>query len=561
MILLSFNRIVFIAFLLLFSCLSLAEDCIVVFGMSETNYRPYSWVEEDETVHGLNIDLIDRLTTRAGCELIVKVLRWNELLVAFNNFEVDTIATSLSPYTDTIKGNDLLQIPITTMFYGNFYVRKNSVDIKSVDDLYGKKVVVLKGSTSHDHARHHLIKKYAVEIVEYDTTEDAILALSSGHGDVGLFSMTAARNAVESENINNLKLSGAAFLPASYGFIFHKEKQNVFYLLNEQLELVFGMQDYSDNVNSWSKEYNSIDETRRQFFIVLVLILLIVLIVVAYNYILDVKVEDRTKKLNVEIEHRKTLEKEKSLMKEQSMSIAKLAALGEMASCVAHEINNPTALIIHNVSFLKRKTSALLSMIPDTKDKAVIFYQIEDTYNIIDDSLKRTVKSINQLKRVGNNCSEQVEDTDLCKGFKTALELTNFYVSKYTCNLIVNIPEQECRVFCVENTVEQIVINLLQNACHALLNSDGIIKCGITSDIVDGVNYYKLYVNDTGVGISESDIGCIFKPFYTTRKDRGGTGLGLSIVKRLVKDNDAIIDCRSVEGEGTCVSVYFKAIK
>lgn len=555
------NRIILSAILWCFSSFSFADECIVTLGVSETDYRPYSWVDEKRGAQGLNIELMSSLASESSCELKIKVFKWNELLLAFKNNEIDTLVTSLSPFADTVKGHDLLQIPITTMFYGNFYVRKDSPAVESEEDLYNKEVVVLEGSTSNDYARNRLMKKYNVKIMSYRSTEEAIKALSEGKGDAGIFSLTAVRNAVDSEHVRNLKLSGAAFLPASYGFIFHRENIDLFLKLKENLGFAFGIENYSEKVSMWSKAYNSIDESHRSFLIFTIAFILIFLSIISYNYILETKVQDRTRELNLEIEHRKALEKEHFLIKEQSMSIAKLAALGEMASCVAHEINNPTALIVHNISFIRRRFFNLASMVSENSEKAAIISQVENNYRIIEDSLNRTIKSIEQLKKIGGDYCDSRKAVDICASLRTALELTKYYIGKYTSNLVVNIPDEKCYIFCSENTVEQIAINLIQNACHALNSQDDVIECGIAIRNSEGKEYYSFYVNDTGVGISEPGLKLIFKPFYTSRRRQGGTGLGLSIVSRLVKENDAKIEVVSSAGKGTSISVLFKKIK
>lgn len=550
-------RLIFLLCLILYPCFSFAEKCAVILGVSETPYSPYSWIGEDHTVHGLNIDLMNRLTSRAKCDLKIKILSWDELLKAFSNNEVDTIATSLSPYIDSAKGKDLLLIPITTTFYGNFYVRNDGVEIKSLDELYYKNVLVLKGSTSHDYARNFLQKRYGIDIIPFNTTEEAIIALSEGKGDVGLFSITAVRNTVDAENIKNLKLSGATFLPASYGFIFKKDNEKMYSKLNKQLGFVVGMNDYSQHVNSWSNKFNSIDDKVRVFVFLMVVILIVMLLVSSLNYALNKMVKERTRQLNLEVESNKLLELEKLTMQEQSMSIGKLAALGEMASCVAHEINNPTALVIHNFSSIKRKVLKLASMVSESNKKDALISEIECVYSIIDDSLKRTINSIDQLKRLGGNDSTPDEVVDLRDCLSSAIELVKHYVNMFTPNLIIR-NEVECRVICKKHSIEQIIINLVQNACHSLVDNKGFIECGVKSSVIDGKVFFELYVKDNGCGIPDCEKELIFKPFYTTRKNTGGTGLGLSIVKRLVQENNAVMILNSSEGNGTTVSIIFE---
>jgi len=544
----------------LFPSVGNASDCDIILGVSKTTYIPYSWIEHDGSIHGLNIDLLKKLSLQAGCKLKIKTYPWNDLLQAFRIGDVDTIATSLSPYSNSIKGDDLLQIPITTTFYGNFYVRNNDKEIRTNEDLINKSVVVLKGSTSYDYAVNTLKREYGVKIISYNSTEEAVKALSEGIGDVGIFSITAVRNVVDSQDVSNLKLSGAAFLPASYGFLFQKKNIEKFSLLERQMGFMVDSNSFPKRVNLWSKKYNSIDSSIRLFMVVIVLIVLITFLVLVWNYLLDSKVKDRTERLNSEIEHRKKLEIDKSLMQEHAMSIAKLAALGELAASVAHEINNPTALIIHNFSSVKRKVSKLINIYENPSEKINILNQLDETYKIIDDSLKRIVNSVDELKSVGSNSSGADKLVDLCICLKSSIELNRYYINRYTNNFVINCPQSKCMIFCKNNSIEQILINLIQNSCQALNSKSDVIECGIVESTIDGKLYFKLYVKDTGCGISAEKLEFVFKPFYTTKVDQGGTGLGLPIVSRIVKENNAFIRLESKEGEGTCVNVYFLAV-
>ena len=105
------------------------------------------------------------------------------------------------------------------------------------------------------------------------------------------------------------------------------------------------------------------------------------------------------------------------------------------------------------------------------------------------------------------------------------------------------------------NAFEQVVINLVVNACQALPDTKRAIHISTAHDT--GAQHVVLTVKDEGEGIDEKAIKQIMDPFFTTRRERGGTGLGLSISDRIIRDHGGQIHFASQPDEGTTVRVIF----
>jgi signal transduction histidine kinase len=115
--------------------------------------------------------------------------------------------------------------------------------------------------------------------------------------------------------------------------------------------------------------------------------------------------------------------------------------------------------------------------------------------------------------------------------------------------------------------VEQLVVNLLLNACDATHPRDGRVEVGVNAVHLDAEppemvgtappgDYVRLRVQDTGCGMDETTRHRIFKPFFTTKKDVG-TGLGLAVIARIVRLNRAALTVRTDPATGTTFDVYF----
>ena len=219
----------------------------------------------------------------------------------------------------------------------------------------------------------------------------------------------------------------------------------------------------------------------------------------------------------------------------------KLAAMGELTAGVAHEINNPAAVILGNVDML----TAILgdAAQPVQQEIGLIIEQIYRIQAILDNLLQyaRPVDYSGALEEVDVN--EVVE--------KTFLLVEHLRKQKYFRL------EADCQagqtVEMNAHELQQVLINLIRNAIHVLPEQGGEIRVTTRDWLGKGV---KISVADNGAGIADDQLDKIFNPFYTTKKKAEGTGLGLSLSYSLIHRYGGNLTVSSQLGEGAVFTIW-----
>ena len=244
-------------------------------------------------------------------------------------------------------------------------------------------------------------------------------------------------------------------------------------------------------------------------------------------------------------------DEDKHLMDEKVIETGKLASIGELASGVAHEINNPVAIMVEEAGWI----GDLLEEEEFKKSK-----NIEELH-----------RSLAQIKTQGKRCKEITRKL-LSFARKTSLSVQDIQVNELI-DEIVGISAQRAKYGMVEITtrlqgnlplirvsiseLQQVILNLINNALDAMEKKGG--KLTLSTRSQDG--FVAVEVADTGVGIPEVNLHRIFDPFFTTKAVGKGTGLGLSICYGIIENMGGRIEVQSKVGVGTTISVYIPALK
>jgi two-component system NtrC family sensor kinase len=238
---------------------------------------------------------------------------------------------------------------------------------------------------------------------------------------------------------------------------------------------------------------------------------------------LETKVQERT----LEIQH----------MQAELFQSEKLAALGEMSAGIAHEINNPLTGILMYGSMLYNDPR----LEPELKeDLAVILRETKRCGGIVRGLLEFSRKSVPQKSMTSIS---QLMDKTLCLVENQALFFNIRVIRKYD-------PLQP-DVFLDPNQIEQVFMNLIFNAAHAMQEGGTLtIETGTT----DTGNSVWVKIHDTGCGIPPENLERIFNPFFST-KGVHGTGLGLSVSYGVVESHGGQIEVESVPGEGSTFTI------
>lgn len=259
-----------------------------------------------------------------------------------------------------------------------------------------------------------------------------------------------------------------------------------------------------------------------------------------WNTQLNQRVEERARELNKANEQLETTTK-------QLIMSEKLAAIGEITAGVAHEINNPIAVIQGNLEVVR-------DVIGAEANKA------KDEFRLIDQQLMRISEMVTNLLKFSKpqeyagvleryNPAEVITDT---------LPLVQHLLKKTTIG--IEREDRASRLVAMRRTeLQQVLINLFVNAFHAMPKG-GLLTIRTLDCEIDHTPGVNIEVSDTGTGM-ESDVAQkIFDAFFTTKR-REGTGLGLSISQMLVTRQGGTISVKSNPGEGTLFTVWLPEVQ
>ncbi|HEV7815825.1 MAG TPA: ATP-binding protein [Janthinobacterium sp.] len=258
-----------------------------------------------------------------------------------------------------------------------------------------------------------------------------------------------------------------------------------------------------------------------------------------------------------------------SMAQEQLMQSEKLASIGQLAAGVAHEINNPIGYIFSNFGTLQAYLEKLFTMLKAYEDAETAIadpaiaarlqrmresielnYLREDIPVLMDESkegiarVRHIVQDLKDFSRV--DASQEWVWANLHQGIDSTLNIVSNEV-KYKADVIkeyANIPDIEC----LPSQLNQVIMNLVMNAAHAIGDERG--KITIRTGSGDDARVW-LEISDTGSGIAPENLSRIFDPFFTTKPVGKGTGLGLSLAYGIVQKHRGHIEVDSQPGRGT----------
>jgi polar amino acid transport system substrate-binding protein len=259
-------------------------------------------------------------------------------------------------------------------------------------------------------------------------------------------------------------------------------------------------------------------------------------------------------------------ERKAARRRRQLFQADKMASLGFLVSGVAHEINNPNQFIMSHIEPLKNAWNGAIPVLDqyysqygDFRIGGVNYSQIKEKIPQIFSNISRgsqRIKSIvDELKGFANDSPcNSFTTVNLNQVVDSALSLTASMVKKSTHAFSFERAEDLPAVLGHFQRLEQVVVNLVQNACQALDSPQE--KISIRTIYLREPNEVLLEIKDSGCGIQEQDLRHITDPFFTTKRDKGGTGLGLSISSKIIKNHGGTILFKSTERKGTTVTVH-----
>ena len=257
---------------------------------------------------------------------------------------------------------------------------------------------------------------------------------------------------------------------------------------------------------------------------------------------------------------------------DQLLQSEKMASIGQLAAGVAHEINNPIGYVYSNLHALETYVekvfqviaayeqaeasiadAATISNIEQVKRSADLAFLKEDVVALMGESregitrVKKIVQDLKDFSHVG--AEDEWQWADLHQGLDSTLNVAGSEI-KYKAHVIRDYGDLP-KIECVPSQLNQVFLNLLVNAAHAI-EEQGTIS------VHSGVQGSEVWVeiSDTGMGIAPENLARIFDPFFTTKPIGKGTGLGLSLSYGIVQKHHGRIEVRSEPARGTTFRVW-----
>lgn len=275
--------------------------------------------------------------------------------------------------------------------------------------------------------------------------------------------------------------------------------------------------------------------------------------------------EQKYRALSLELETRVQNQIETLKIAERQLYQAeKLAAVGQLAAGVAHEINNPLGFIRSNLNsasaYLKKISdlrpaieSNKLQLIEDAWQNAEMDFLLEDFEDLLRESIAgadRVAHIVTDLKGFSSVDRPTKEHIDLNESIRTVCNIAGNRIQQ---KAQLNLELQKLPLFlCQPGQINELILAMVLNSLQAI-EQGGSIRI---ATMVEGLNI-RVDITDNGCGISQDNLSRIFDPFFTTRDVGSGIGLGLTISRDIVQAHGGWIDVESVVGQGTTFSINF----
>lgn len=518
---------------------------------------PYEYLDENSEPAGYNVALTRAVATEMGVDVEIILKDKETLFTDLHNGNIDIVQGVME---SEARKENLLFTPHTLIQKKVFSHHSGNIKITSLEQLKGQRLVVKTNGIMH---------KYLLDAAPYikpglvNTHAEALRLTALGQYDYALVANLS--NLYLNRHLKYLEqdlghasivLAGDLLPVMRYGYAALAKNSKLMESFTENMNILETKGLKYEIHDRWLGSAALLEPDKRpqniQFGeLIFSPLILIVCSVVLWNRSLKREVERRSAEL--------------ALQQRQLLQADKMTTLGTLVSGVAHEINNPTGLILYNLSVLKNiyrtAEETLEQRYQDEGDffigglkYSLLRQESAEIFSELKDGATRIKQIVDDLKDfVRNDCIDLDEVVDLNEAADAAVRLVKGSLRKAVGTIETFyaplLPELRGSRHCLE----QVIINLLLNAIQAS-PPDG--KITIATVVEKKSNEIVLSVCDNGVGIKKDQIPKLLDPFYTTKREQGGTGLGLSVSARILTEHQGRIQFESKQECGTMVSIF-----
>ena len=526
----------------------------------DAKYPPYEFLDENNLPAGFSVELSEALGRVMGMSLEIRLDSWDRMRDAFDAGEIDVLQ-GMSYSEERAEQVDFS--PPYTLIQHSIFIRDGTPDVYALSDLSGKKVLVQRNGIMHD-----TLKTTNTDVVPVPTDfqTDALRQLSAGNYDYAIVAHLPGLFFIREYGLTNIKPVGAPVAVQKYCYAVRKGNPELIARISEGLAILKKTGQLNKIHRKWLGVLEpglSLTQVLRLGGGVFLILVLMILGSLFWSRMLKKQVALRTEELKTEIVARKKAATELETRQKQLIQADKMSSLGYLVAGIAHELNNPNGLILLNLP-------VLIEAFNDAAPILEAHYTANGDYMLGGLKYSRMMQEIPPMLTETKEASEQIRS--IVEGLKdfgrqsdddyrepaglnviteNAIRLVKKTVEKSTNHFKVVFAEDLPDINVNPQRVEQVIINLILNACQALkTKEDGIF---ISTLFDPGSEQVLLIIKDEGSGISEEHLPHLTDPFFTTRRSVGGTGLGLSVSAGIVKAQRGMLDFDSIRGSGTTV--------
>ncbi|MDD5287310.1 MAG: transporter substrate-binding domain-containing protein [Desulfuromonadaceae bacterium] len=544
------------------SSVSAADGTVIRVG-GNRGYPPYEFPDKNGQPTGFTVELLKAIADVMGMTVDIKVGEWAKVHDDLVAGRIDmTLGMSYSEKREKVFD---FASPHTVVQHAIF-ARRGSASVDSLAELKGKKVVVHRNGIMHERLK---ALGFSNDLLLTETPSEGMRLLASGEGDYAVVALLPGMYIIREYKLTNLVPVARNVASFPFSFAVREGDTELLAHLNEGLAILKKTGHYQVIYDKWLGVLEparvSWEKVLQYAAMILVPLLLLLTGTIIWSRTLQRKVTQRTEELAQEVAEKNLALDELHRHQDKLMQADKMASLGILVSGVAHEINNPTGLILLNGPTIKEAQQDAETILERYFQEHGDFMYGGIPYSRMREKLpqlltemhegakriKRIVEDLKDFARIDQGNTREL--FDLNDVLKAALRLVDVTIRTATNQCEVNYTDNLPKVRGTPQRIEQVIINLILNACQSLPNMDYGISLATSCDPVTGT--VTLHVRDEGVGIPLEHLVHLSDPFFTTRREAGGTGLGLSVSTAIIKDHGGSLEFVSQPGKGTTVTL------
>ncbi len=537
------------------------EPLHVVVG-GDHSYPPYEFIDESGKPNGFNVELTQAVARVMGFDVEFRLGSWGTMRQALANGDVDILQGMA--YSKERTSEVDFSLP-NAVVHQSIWNRKDGPQITSVKAMTGREVIVMRGSIMHDYM---LRNQPEARLILVESLADALRQLASGKHDCALVAKLPGQYLVDKYGLTNITPTAKPLVAQDYGYAVRKGNWQLLARFNDGLAILHKTGEFEKISRRWLGvlEPQPLNWKKISGYMVLAVtpFLLGIGAIALWSRLLKKEVAQRTQALEQEVtDHRRTMD-ELKVRQRQLIQADKMTSLGILVSGVAHEINNPTGLILLNMPHLEKAFSDADPVLLDHYNRHGDFRlgwlkytrmreEIPQMFQEMHDAaqrIKRIVEDLKDFARQDDN--DRMQRLDLNAVVATALRLVDNQIRKATDHFSLHYAEGLPRVQGNHQRIEQVIVNLVLNACQALPSTAHRIWLQTALSAEGAV---QVVLRDEGSGIPQEHLPHLTDPFFTTKREQGGTGLGLSISAGIVREHGGTLHFDSQPGQGTTVTL------